>query len=386
MGSRLDLADTSSGNYVDIVNPKLQVALTAGDRSTRHRVRNNLPGTPAFCPLTFRTAALEGFMALDLATHARDIAGRIPADVLSRAAAFLLLQDSRSSHVIEGESPTHTRIERWGRAIGQAGKAPIDLAELMRLQHIVIGDARFVRLGLRDEGGFVGEHDRESGAPLPEHLSAHPEDLEALLQGLVAYDHRSTDGFDVVVAAAAIAFGFVYIHPFFDGNGRIHRYLIHHVLMRGGFNPPGIVFPISSAILREIDTYRRVLQSVSHPRLPLIEWEPTPTGNARVLNDTADLYRFFDATPHVELLYGCVKESVENDLEKEASFLQRYDRFVNHVQDVVDMPAPTMNLLFRFLQQHGGTLSKRARTREFAQLTSDEVRHIEFCYEADFHE
>jgi hypothetical protein len=41
-----------------------------------------------------------------------------------------------------------------------------------RLQHIVVGDARYVRLGLRHEGGFVGEHDRETGMPLPEHISA----------------------------------------------------------------------------------------------------------------------------------------------------------------------------------------------------------------------
>ncbi len=32
---------------------------------------------------------------------------------------------------------------------------------------------------------------------------------------------------DAVCAAAAAAFGFVFIHPFEDGNGRIHRFLIH---------------------------------------------------------------------------------------------------------------------------------------------------------------
>lgn len=34
------------------------------------------------------------------------------------------------------------------------------------------------------------------------------------------------------VLAAGIAFGFVFIHPFEGGNGRIHRYLIHHVLAK----------------------------------------------------------------------------------------------------------------------------------------------------------
>jgi hypothetical protein len=68
---------------------------------------------------------------------------------------------------------------------------------------------------------------------------------------------------------------------------------MHHVLARRGFNPPGIHFPVSAAILQQIDEYRGVLESYSRRLLPLIRWEPTPDGNVRVLNDTADFYRFF---------------------------------------------------------------------------------------------
>ena len=53
-------------------------------------------------------------------------------------------------------------------------------------------------------------------------------------------------GLDAVLQAAATAFGFVYIHPLQDGNGRLHRCLIHHVLAERKFTPPGIVFPVSS--------------------------------------------------------------------------------------------------------------------------------------------
>jgi Fic family protein len=164
---------------------------------------------------------------------------------------------------------------------------------LLRLQRIVIGDARFVRLGLRQEGGSVGEHDRENRTPIPDHISAKPEDLPTLVEGIVAFDRGAEGKMDAVIAAAVLAFGFVYIHPFADGNGRIHRYLMHHVLARRGFNPPGIHFPVSAAILQQIDEYRGVLESYSRRLLPLIRWEPTPDGNVRVLNDTADFYRFF---------------------------------------------------------------------------------------------
>ena len=96
--------------------------------------------------LVFRTPALDDFIALDLADRARKLAAEVPADLLARTAAFLLLKDSRASYVIEGEDPPHDRVQRWGRAIGQAGRKPLDLHELLRLQQIVIGDSRFVRL------------------------------------------------------------------------------------------------------------------------------------------------------------------------------------------------------------------------------------------------
>jgi len=38
----------------------------------------------------------------------------------TRAAAFLLLNDSKSSFAIEGERPSGARAARWAEAIGQA--------------------------------------------------------------------------------------------------------------------------------------------------------------------------------------------------------------------------------------------------------------------------
>ena len=326
MDRRLGLPNADRGAYPLVVDPKRQYA-AAATNSSRHRVKNNLPGTPGFCPLVFRTERLDRFLALDLQSRAHDAAAAVPRDLLARAAAFLLLDDSRASYAIEGERPPQARIQRWGHAIGQAGKQPLDAAELCRLQRIVIGDDRFVPLGLRNEGGFVGERDRRTQQPIPSHVSARPDDLQQLVDGLVAFDRHAAREFDPVLAAAVLAFGFVYIHPFADGNGRVHRYLIHHVLAERGFNPPGVTFPVSSAILRRIREYRSTLEDYSRRLLPVVDWQPTADGNVRVLNDTADFYRFFDATPHAEFLYGCVQRTIEHDLPDEAGFLRRYDTF-----------------------------------------------------------
>ncbi|HET6215656.1 MAG TPA: Fic family protein, partial [Acidobacteriaceae bacterium] len=383
LNRRLDLPDAGKGNYEPVVDPQQQWAI-AGENSPRHRVRNNLPGTPAFCPLVHRTKATEEFAAMDLAQRAQKAVAAVPRDLLVRTAAFLLLKDSRSSFAIEGERPSQDRIRRWGQAIAEAGRRPIDLEELLRLQAIVIGDARFVKLGLRQEGGFVGEHDRETRMPIPDHISARPDDLQSLIDGMVAFDRGPAQGLDPVIAATTLAFGFVYVHPFVDGNGRIHRYLIHHVLAQRGFNPSGIVFPVSAAILERLDAYRAVLEDYSRRLLPVIDWRPTEEGNVEVLNDTADFYRFFDATPQAEFLYACVRKTIEEDLPRETQFLAHYDQFRSRVEAIVDMPDRTIDLLFRFLHQHGGQLSKRAREQEFAQLTEPEAAAVERAYQLAF--
>jgi hypothetical protein len=383
LGTRLDLPDAAQGAYVPVIDEHRQWAAPS-TTSTRHRVRANLPGTPSFCPLAYRTPTLERLTNLDLAKRARDVIAKVPADVVARAAAFLLLEDSKTSYAIEGERAPQNRIQRWGRAIGDAGKHALDVEELLRLQRIVIGDARFVKLGLREEGGFVGTHDRDTNMPLPVHVSARPEDLSSLVGGMVSFASAAMGEIDPVIASAALAFGFVYVHPFADGNGRIHRYLIHHALAQRGFNPPGVVFPVSAAILRSVARYRRVLEDYSQRLLPLIDWEPTEKGNVWVRNDTADFYRFFDVTPHAEFLYDCVRETIEEDLPTETGFLQRYDEFCARLQDIADMPNHTAELLFHFLRQNQGRLPNRARGREFAQLTDEEVTRIEQRYDALF--
>lgn len=378
-GNQLDLSNAAMGGYVAAIDADQQWAVK-GENSPRHRVVNNLPGKPSFCPLVFRTEQLEEFAAMDLAGRAKVVVADIPRDLLARTAAFLLLKDSKSSYAIEGERAPQNRIQRWGRAIGEAGRHPIDRNELLRLQRIVIGDDRFVLIGLRQEAGFVGEHDREARMPIPVHISAPHNDLESLVEGLADYDSGAALEIDAVVAAAVLAFGFVYIHPFQDGNGRIHRYLIHHVLARRGFNPAGMVFPISATILARIEEYRTVLEDYSKRLLPIIEWEPTTDGNVRVLNDTADFYRFFDATPHAEFLFSCVKKTVEEDLPQETEFLMRYDKFRSRIEAMVDMPDRILDLLFQFLRQNEGRLSNRARKGEFAAMTDTEIAAAEQIY------
>lgn len=82
-GQRLNLFDATRGDYVPVVNPQQQWAVP-GENSARHRVRNNLPGTPSFCPLVWRTEALKEFVNLNLSERARAVVAAVPGDFLAR--------------------------------------------------------------------------------------------------------------------------------------------------------------------------------------------------------------------------------------------------------------------------------------------------------------
>jgi hypothetical protein len=375
-GRTLPLDDAPQAQAIDLLDTKAY--FTGKPRlSRRHRVRDNLLGTSRFCPIIRRTKALTGFLDADLAARARETVGRTGAHLVARAASFMLLADSRASFEIEGERPPRTRLERWGRAVMQAGRNRLTLDEIIRLHSVLIEDTRFVRGGLRPDGVFLGERDH-LGDPLPEFIGARPEDLEDLIAGLLeANDRMREDALDPVLQAAATAFGFVYVHPFQDGNGRVHRCLIHDVLTERKFTPPGMVFPVSSVMLDRIDDYRTTLQAHSGPLMPFIEWRATPERNVEVLNDTADIYRYCDCTEDAEFLYACVTRTVEHDLPRKIDYLRRRDQAIRRIMDTVEMPDRLAENLVMFIRQNKGTLSKNRRTAEFSELRDDEVASLE---------
>ncbi len=375
--------DFKKKTYIPLLDEKTQFTIK-GIESPRHRIINNLPGTVDFCPLIFKTEKLVKYLSSNLSEQQHTFLKKVNKDVLQRASSFLLLKDSKASFIIEGENPPNSRAARWGKAIGQAGGKSLSREELNRLQQIVIENGRFIEMGFREKGGFVGEHDRTTGEPIPEHISARWQDLEQLINGLLKTNELLESDFDAVLAAAIVAFGFVFIHPFEDGNGRLHRYLIHHILAKKKFTQQGVIFPVSASILDNIDTYRTVLESYSHPLLDYIKWKQTPDHNVEVLNKTIDLYRYYDATKQAEFLYDCVADTIKRVIPEEVNYIIQYDEFKKFMDNHFEMPDKLIATLVRFLQQNNGILSKRGKEKEFKMLTQTEVNKIENAYKKIF--
>ena len=383
MKGPMDVADAPNVTAVDALDAKAYFTGRAR-LSRRHRVRDNLLGSGGYCPIIRRTAALEELAKLELGAQAAETTGRSGRHLAARAASFLLLADSRASFEIEGERTPRNRLERWGRAVLQAGKRELTLEEIVRLHSVLTEDTRFVFPGLRPDGVFLGERDH-LGDPLPEFIGTRPQDLDDLCTGLLSANKRMRDdALDPILQAAATAFGFIYIHPFQDGNGRVHRCLIHHVLAERKYTPPSMVFPVSSVMLDRIDDYRTILQRHSGPLMDFIEWRPAAAHNIEVLNDTADLYRYFDCTEAAEFLYACVRRTVEHDLPREIDYLCRHDQAITRIMERVEMPDRLVQSLIIYVRRNKGALPNRRREKEFSALTDDEVQSLESIIEDVF--
>lgn len=376
-GESLPLDPVRGLQYVPVLDPT-RYFVARPRRSTRQLVDDNLPGVSGFCPVVRRTERLTEARFTSLRESARATMTTADPAVLRRAIAYMLLSESKGSFGIEGESPPQTRLERWGSIVAAAGGVELSIAELERLQRALFDRSPIVALGVRKEGGFVGRHDRDAETPIPDHVSARPEDLPSLLDGLLgAFARLEADGIDPVLTATVIGFGFVFMHPFEDGNGRLHRYLVQKALIDGGFNPPGIVLPVSAAMLEDLAGYRAVLEDYSLPTLESIEWQPTTRGNVEVLNDTAYLYRYFDATRQAEYLTDCIERTVRFALPNELDYLHRFDDAKRRVADVADLPDRLASLLIQFCVQNQGTVSARKRAEYFQGVPAGVIAALE---------
>jgi len=349
-GHSLPIADVvpPKSRYVSALDPAQQFTAT-GRRSERFRILDNLPGNRHFCPLVRVTPFLQDMVAKNLRGKTRETLKHYDPDLLRRAAAYLYLKETQSSFEVEREKPSTSRAQRFADLLRQADTGEALTEErLVELQNAVV-DPRFHEFTWRHQQNWVG---KDLGYRQQiDFVPPRPEDVPELMQGLLemAAFVRTADG-DPVINAAAIAFGFVFIHPFMDGNGRIHRYLIHDVLANAGFTPRGIVLPVSAVILANLDT----------PDVPA-------QGNDVIY------FRFFDGTAQAEFLYRALERTVEEDLQQEIDFLLGFDRAYTRLNDLLDWPDHSLELFIRVVHQNNGELSKNKRQSHFSWMRENEI-------------
>jgi hypothetical protein len=320
---------------------------------------------------------LKGLLAEDLRTKVAKAMDAIEPEMLSRAVDYLYLSETRSTHRIEDEVPDSNRAAKFRHLLEAAGE-PGALSEerLCDWQNLIVmplsAESRF-----RTSQNWLSRPGRLRN--IADFIPPPAEQVAPMMEAVGRVAAYATQGeLDPVVAASCAAFGFVFVHPFFDGNGRLHRFLLHHVLRQSGFTPAGVVLPISARMLKQLDCYSSLLKSYSKPRTELLNYQlDSDSATLRVTSpQPLWLYAYFDATEICEFVLQCCKLCVEEDLASEVEYLRSHDQTVRELETWLDMRQSKLNSLIDLIVQGHGALSRHKRN-SVEELTDEQVLRIE---------
>jgi hypothetical protein len=375
-GERLAVQAATAGPYVDVLDDRKLVTASPGQSvfNRRWRVRDNLPGSPAFCPIVRKTDEEEQAEGVDLPGLLNELALEFGEDVLMRSAVWMTLRESKSSFAIEGEADQKDRIQRFADVLARRtgeGVLPLNDDSLAHLQDEILGRRTTLQqFGIRQSPVFVGEVVRYQEVV---HYVAPPaDDIRSMLAGLTAFWER-THGQAAVMRSAVLAFGFVYIHPLADGNGRIHRFLVNDVLRRDGVVKEPMILPVSSLITRdsaERRAYDRILDSISRPLMAVLagtcEFAPVQTvypdgirSNFVFNGETTarPVWRYLDLTRHVVYLANLLVRTIREDMREESRHMQRHAQARAAIKEIVEMPDMQIDRIIRSVEANQGKLS-----------------------------
>lgn len=374
--------DSTGGNYIEFFEPESYYTGPHWERSRKYRVNFNGIGPYAFCPVVARKAALEerGQAVLErLRTWASDPRNL---GVLDRVMNWAYLSETRDSYAIENETPAPDKERAFLQTMEQLrDQRPLSEEYLVDLQNLVITTEIKQEQAFRNKQNWLqrGGH----GALAVRYLPPPPDRVGELMGGLMHMANTREGDVPPLVKAALVSFGFVFVHPFMDGNGRLSRLLAHHCLSYHGALPmvngnPAIL-PLSVAMKRHEADYLAALESFSRPARQL--WDVTYIADNEFLFDFRSsplVYAHWSGKAAAEFVTRCAEQALEQSLVDETAFLQAYDRAFQQIDREFDLPNRTINLLIQWIRQNNGRMPERRRNaNELLLLRPPQIERIE---------
>lgn len=367
--------------YTPLFDPKRYIT-GPSRRNAKYRVDQNGLGDLQFCPTVRRTAALakllERDLFADLAKFVQHVGG---SRNLDRTLGWAYLSETRSSFDIEGEAPSEDRARRFVQLLHTAHDAQ-DLTEehLSALQSGIVANPLFHDLHFRTRQNWLQRGARQARTSDVSFIPPAPNQLGSLMRGLMRYANARypTNNLEALIKSLLVSFGFVFNHPFLDGNGRLSRFLIHHGLCRAALLEQGLLLPISVAFNHHEDGYLRALESVSSPIRALwrVDHLSPDTIDAN-LDADADPYRYWDGTAIAEFGLRMAHYALDHTLVDEIAFIERFDRVYARINREYDLISKDLVNLIRMAASEGGRLSKRRRKQYALRVPAETLDAIE---------
>ncbi len=371
---RLNIKAKMVGGYVDILEPEKY--FTADPvKVKKYRINDNFLGNRDFNPVLRKNGKIKEMIRKNLSGETDKIIKDAGEELLRKASNYLYTKETKSSYEIERERPTLRKINRFTELLRYAGKIKtVDKEMLISLQNEIVLKTENVDHDYRKCQNYIGSYYERK--PIIHFISPKPGDLDGLMEGLLKANQRmATSHIDPLVRAAVISYGFVFMHPFSDGNGRIHRYLIHSILASSGYVPENVVVPVSASMLSHPDEYDKSLETFSVPAMKKVSYTIDTRERVKVLNYTRDIYIYFDYTKIVEYLFSTFEKTLKTELKKELQFLKSYERAYNSIDRNFELSPREINKLINIIRNNDFSFPKR-KLKMFAKISEQDRKDI----------
>lgn len=373
-----DLPEGLGGRRHILFDPDDYLISNHTRQDSRWHIINNALGNSRYCPCIRRTPELKDLLAQEPLRQVLDYLQSVPPQTLDRVLAWAYLHETRSSYEIEREHPEPSKAEAFAALLRQVrDHRQLDEQYLTELQNAAVTND-FVREGsYRQAQNYLTNGTQ--GALGVTYLPPPPALAHDMIQSLYGLAHGElAAGLDPLARAALVSFGFVLIHPFGDGNGRLSRFLAHYTLARVGALPDGMILPLSIAMKRNEGSYLQALQDFSTParRLWDVRWIDGSDYIFKFEGDEA-IYRYWDATEATTFIFKMALETLRHDLKAEVHYLRSYDAVVRAVNERFDIQGSLLANLVRFAYQNGGQISKNRRKQYEGRVDPGILAYIE---------
>lgn len=359
---KLEGAPAPKGPYVNLFDPRRYITGPA-QRDGRWRVNFNGLGTLDYCATVERTAAIEAGIASDVLQRAHAFGQALGPGLMQRTLAWAYLHETRDSFAIERETPSEDKARAFVALLHQAhDKRALSEDYLVELQSATVSNPFDKAVAFRTQQNWLGGPGR--GAAAVTYLPPPPDLARELMGELIRFANTDAGAIEPIIAASILSFGFVFIHPFMDGNGRLSRFLYHHALCQSGQLADGLVLPVSIAMKKNEAHYLAVLQGYSQPTRDFwrVTWIDTADYQFEFLGDAkGTIYRYWDATDCVEFGFAMAEQALDVELKQETRFLARYDAILKAVDERFDVRGSDLSTLIVSCIDNHNVISRRRR-------------------------
>lgn len=370
-GKQLDYSVPVRGSVVALFDPKRYVTGPAV-RNSRWRVDFNGLGSLHYCATVERTVKLQELIDRGIIGRAQVFMATLPPEMMDRAINWAYLHETRDSFAIEKEEPSEEKSRRFVRLLRQAHERT-ELSEdyLVELQNSTVSNPFDKAVLFRHQQNHL--HNGLRGAAGVSYVPPAPQLCRELMEDLMDFANHSAKQVDPLIAAAVVAFGFVFLHPFMDGNGRLSRFLIHQTLCQTGALQNGLLLPVSVAMKHEESSYLEALKEFSKPAREFwnVTWLDSDEMTFDFIGHDA-IYRFWDATQCAEFTLQMALRALEVELREETAFLEKYDFVIKAVNDRFDVRGSDLSKLVMMCLDNADKVSKHRR-KQFQYSVPEEV-------------